>query len=48
MKDELGRKIMTKLASLRPKIYSFIADDGYVHKKGKRYTKVCNKTKTSI
>ena len=48
MKDELGRKIMTKLASLRPKIYSSLADDGYVHKKGKRYKKVCNKTNTCI
>ena len=28
MKDELGGKFMTKLAVLRPKIYSYLLDDG--------------------
>ena len=44
MKDELGRKIMTEFAVLRPKTYSYLMDDANNDKKAKR-KKVCNKTK---
>ena len=35
MKDELGRKIMTKFAALRPKTYSYLMDDDSEAKKAK-------------
>ena len=35
MKDELGRKIMTKLVGLRAKTYSYLIDDGSEDKKAK-------------
>ena len=35
MKDELGGKIMTEFAALRPKTYSYLIDDGNSHKKAK-------------
>ena len=35
MKDELCEKMMRKFAALRPKIYSYPTDDGYVDKKVK-------------
>ena len=40
MKDELGGKIMTEFAALRPKIYSYLMDDDNSDKKGKG-TKKC-------
>ena len=40
MKDELGGKIITEFVTLRPKTYSFLADDGKVDKKAKG-TKKC-------
>ena len=35
MKDELGGNIMTEFASLRPKAYSYLMDDGNSDKKAK-------------
>ena len=35
MKDELGKKIMTKLVGLRAKTYSYLIDDGSEDKKAK-------------
>ena len=40
MKDELGGKIMTEFAALRPKIYSYLMNDGNSDKKAKG-TKKC-------
>ena len=40
MKDELGGKIMTEFVALRPKIYSYLTDDGNSDKKAKG-TKKC-------
>ena len=40
MKDELGGKIMTEFVALRPKTYSYLADDCEEDKKAKR-TKKC-------
>ena len=40
MKDELGGKIMTEFAALRPKTYSYLMDDGNSDKKAKG-TKRC-------
>ena len=48
MKDELGGKIMTEFATLRPKIYSYLMDDGNSNKKAKGTKKMCNKMKTYI
>ena len=45
MKDELGGKIMTVFAALRPKTYFYVMDDGNSNKKVKG-TKKCKKTKT--
>ena len=40
MKDELGGKIITEFVTLRPKMYSFLTDDGKEDKKAKG-TKKC-------
>ena len=40
MKDELGRKIMTKSTGLKVKPYNYLIDDGNEDKKGKD-TKTC-------
>ena len=47
MKGELNGKMIKKFVALRPKIYSYMTDDGYVHKAAKG-TKKCNKTKFSL
>ena len=43
MKDELGGKIMTKFAALRPKIYSYLTDDCKEDKKAKGTNKCVTK-----
>ena len=40
MKDELGGKTITEFVTLRPKMYSFLTDDGKEDKKAKG-TKKC-------
>ena len=45
MKDELGRKIMTKLIGLRTKTLSYLIDYGGEDKKAKG-TEMCHKRKT--
>ena len=40
MKDELGGKVIAEFATLRPKTYSFLTDDGKEDKKAKG-TKKC-------
>ena len=35
MKDELGKRIITKFVALRPKTYSYLIDDGNNDKKAK-------------
>ena len=40
MKGELNGKMIKKFVALRPKIYSYMTDDGYVHKAAKG-TKKC-------
>ena len=39
MKDELGRKIITKLVGLRAKTYSYLIDDSNEDKKNKKAQK---------
>ena len=39
MKDELGGRIITEFAALRPKIYSYLTDDCKEDKKAKRTKK---------
>ena len=46
MKAELGGKIMTELVVLRPKIHSYLMNDGNSDKKAKGTKKTCNKKKT--
>ena len=45
MKYELGGKIMTEFAALRPKACSYLTDYSYENKKLKE-KKVCHKRKT--
>ena len=39
MKDELGEIIRTEFAALRPKIYSYLADDNNKNKKSRKHEK---------
>ena len=43
MKDQLGGKIMTEFAALRPKTYSYLMDDGNSDKKAKGTKKLLTK-----
>ena len=43
MKDKLGGKIITEFAAVRPKIYSYLMDDGNSDKKTKGKIEICNK-----
>ena len=45
MKDELGRKIITKFVGLRIKTYSYLIDDGSEDKKAKDTKKFVIKRK---
>ena len=45
MKDELGGKIMTEFAALRPKRNSYLMDDGNSDKQAKRIKKYVMKRK---
>ena len=42
MKDELGGKILTEFALLRPKMYSYFTDNDNDDKKAKVAKKVCH------
>ena len=46
MRDDLGRKLMTKLVGLRAKVYSYLIEDSCEDKKAKRHKKMCHKNKT--
>ena len=46
MKDELGRKIMTKSVGLKAKTYSYLTDNGIEDEKSKGTKKVCHEKKT--
>ena len=48
MKDELGGKIITEFATLRPKTYSFLTDDGKEDKKARGTKKCVIKKKTKF
>ena len=40
MKNKLGGRIMKEFIGLRPKCYSYLTDDGNVHKKQKEQKNV--------
>ena len=48
MKHELGRKIVKEFVALRPKMHSYITDDGCIGKKGKGTKKVCDQTRNKF
>ena len=43
MKDELGRKVVTKFVGLRAKTYSYLIEDGGEDKKAKDTQNVCHR-----
>ena len=45
MKNELGRKAMTKFVELNAKVYSYFIDDSSENKKAQKHKKVCHKKK---
>ena len=45
MNDEPGEKIISEFATLRPRTYSYLMDDGNSDKKSQRNKEMCNKTK---
>ena len=48
MKDELDGKIMKEIAALRPKMYSYLTNDGHIHKKAKGKKKCVTKAQTKF
>ena len=48
MKDELGGRIMTEFAALKPKTCAYLMDDDSEVKKSKRNKELCNKKGASI
>ena len=48
MTDELGEKVMTEFAAVRPKTSSYLTDDDYKNKKAKNKKNVCHKMKTYV
>lgn len=48
MKDELDGKIMKEIAALRPKMYSYLTNDGHIHKKTKGKKKCVTKAQTKF
>ena len=48
MTDELGEKVMTEFAAVRPKTGSYVTDDDYKNKKAKNKKNVCHKMKTYV
>lgn len=48
MKNELGWKIMTEIAFLRPKICRYLKGNGHVHKKAKGTNKCEIKQETKV
>lgn len=48
MKDKLGGTVMKEFVALRPEMYSYLTDNGYVDKKAKSTRKCMTKSKTKF
>ena len=48
MKNEFGGKIMKEFLALRPKIYNYLTDDGYIDEKVKGTKKFVIKKRNKI
>ena len=48
MKDRLGGTVMKEFVALRPEMYSYLTDNGYVDKKAKSTRKCMTKSKTKF
>lgn len=48
MKDKLGGRVMKEFVALRPEMYSYLTDNGYVDKKAKSTRKCMTKSKTKF